>query len=403
MDTNPPPATRPFDGPTRYVPDARAHFARLRTAAEQYPDAVKAEVGLDWMRRKPYDSRATHPQFFACMHAAMNVLQAMQLPSGALVVEVGAGPGWLTQILVGLGYRVLAIEPSAAMIDMARARVDGFAATIGAPSDTATFWATTLEEADLTPYQGQADAVWFHEVMHHVIDEHASLRQVMGLLRPGGCLAVSGDSRWHPGDRGLEDVLDTEMNQYGTLESPFTQEYMRHVLVEAGFVDIVFYHAVNGLFPETEGARTIGEVANPSAAALNTVLAWRAIVPGVGNVLRLTTAPDRTAAAFTLLRAEWDGDTLAVEVRIANSGETYWPMHQPGLMGGLTLALTQDGTGGLANEAANRVPLGKPLLPGDEVTIDGRFDAAGLDRTGVWLRLVAEGAFWLPGGLLVRA
>jgi SAM-dependent methyltransferase len=390
-----------FDGPTRYVLNARAHFDALRRAAEQYPDAVAADVGLGWMRRKPYDPSVGHPNFFNCVYAAMNAIQAMRLPPNALVVEVGAGPGWMTQILVGLGYRVVAIEPSATMNELAVKRVAGFSAMTGVPADSATFLTATLEEADLKAYQGQVDAVMFHEALHHVIDEHEAMRQVFSLLQPGGCLAVCGEGRWNPGDRNSESKLDEEMKRYGTLESPFTQAYLRHLLNETGFSEIVFYHSVNGLFPESQETKMIRDVANPSASAANTVLAWRPLSECASNIPRLTRFPDRTKAIITLLRTEWNGDYLTVEARLRNSGETYWPIHQPPSTGGVTLALVQDSSAVPPPEAANRYQLPKAVFPGEQVVVNWQFDARGLDKAACRLRLVAEDAFWFPGGVLV--
>lgn len=391
------PRTTPFVGPSRYVPDARAAFAALREAAEVYPAAV-AESGMAWMRRKPYDPDAGHPHFFNTMYAALNAIQAMRLQPNALVVEVGAGPGWMTQILVGLGYRVVAIEPSAAMNDLARERIHAFAAMSGAPAEAARFVTATLEEADLTGLLGQVDAVMFHEALHHVIDEHVAMRRVFALLRPGGCVGICGEGRWTPGDRTLEAELDAEMSRYGTLESPFTQSYLHHVLRDAGFADIVFHHSINGLFPEGQENKTVRQVANPSIAAANTVIAWRPLPEDALRAPRPDQAPDRTTGAIEIIAAHWDGAELHARVRLRNTGQTYWPVHRPPAAGGVTLALQGVGDADPAPEAANRCLLPQPVQPGEAIVIEWRFDAAALDRAACRLRLIAEDLFWFPGG-----
>ncbi len=401
MDSKSGERAEPFEGPTRYVRDARAHFAALREAAETYPKAVAETVGLSWMRRKPYDPSQGHPAFFRSMYDALNIIQAMGLSPRSRVVEVGAGPCWLTQILVGLGYRVVAVEPSAMMNELASKRVAGFSAMTGVAAEETAFLTATLEEADLAPYLGQVDAVMFHEALHHLIDEHESLGRVFALLRPGGCIAVCGEGRWIPGDIDGESALDKEMKQYGTLESPFTQAYLRHVLDEVGFREIEFYHSVNGLFPAGQETKLLRDVANPSIQAANTVLAWKPLEDGLDNIPRLTRFPDRTAAEITLLHDAWAGDYVAVRVRVRNVGETYWPVHQAGSTGGVTLALTQEGAVEPAPEAANRYPLPTRLFPGEDLTLDWQFDMRGLSRGAYRLRLVAEDAFWFPGGTLL--
>jgi SAM-dependent methyltransferase len=384
----------------RYVKDAPRHFAALREAAEKYPDLIAADSGLEWMRRKPFDPAPGHPHFFNGIYAAANILQAMALAPNALIVEVGSGPGWMTQILVGLGYRVVAIEPSATMNELARQRVTGFHAMTGVAVDDVTFLTATLEEADLAPYYGRADAVIFFEALHHVIDEFAAMRQAFALLRPGGCLAVCGEGRWNPGDVALEGSLDEEMKRYGTLESPFTQDYLRHVLLEAGFEDIEFHHSVNGLFAESQEQKTIRDVANPSTLNSNTVLAWRLFDD---DVPRLTQFPDRTKAELTLLSEAWEADYVTVKVRVKNLGETYWPAYRPSATGGVTLALAQGDVAPPPKEATNRAALTTHVLPGHEAVIDWRFDTRGLDKSACCLRLVAEGAFWFADFLPLTA
>ena len=53
----------------------------------------------------------------------MNLLRAMGVTPGGRVVEVGSGPGWVTEILLALGYEVDAVEPSEDMIAIAKERI----------------------------------------------------------------------------------------------------------------------------------------------------------------------------------------------------------------------------------------------------------------------------------------
>ena len=385
-----------FEGPTRYVRDARSHFDRLRQAAERYPTTVSAESGLGWMRRKPYDATAGHPNFFNSLYAAMNAIGAMRLPQGALVVEVGSGPGWLTELLVGLGHRVVAIEPSQAMNDLAAERLAGFCATTGIASPDITFITATLEEAPLDAFEAQADGVMFHEALHHVIDEHAALSRVHAILKPGGCVAICGEGRWNPGDAGLERQLDEEMRRYGTLESPFTQAYLRHVLDAVGFTGIAFHHSVNGLFEESHGDKTIQQVAHPSSQGANTVIAWRPLRDEQRILPSAIDAPAETQGAIEIIRAEWRPAALSVQARIRNTGATYWPVHKPLAASGVTLALFQQGTALPPPESPIRHPMPGIVFPGEEIVIDCLFPAPGLDPASCGLQLIIEDVCWLP-------
>ncbi len=397
-----PPATAApadFTGPKRYVPAASQNFATLRSAAEQYPQAVAETEGFGWMRRKPYDPTQGHPHFFQGMYAILNAVQAMRLPPGALVMDVGSGPGWVTQILVGLGYRVVALDPSEKMNDLARRRLQGFEAMTGVAADAASFITATLEEADLAAYLAQVDAVMFHEALHHVIDERAALGKVFALLRPGGCVSVSGEGSWTPGDTQLERSLDAEMARYGTLESPFTRPYLRHVLAAAGFEDIQFHLGVNGIFAEAQARMELHQVANTPAAASHALLARR---PMAGGLRPAAADPGQTTAEITVVSAAWEQGGLVVRVRLRNTGRTLWPAHVPPMHQGVTLALTRHATATDQMEAANRCPLPQPVPPGGEVVLDWRFEAPALEEGPCYLRLVAEQAYWLQGALRVK-
>lgn len=388
-----------FSGPRRYVPAVGQDFAALRAAAEQYPQALAESEGFGWMRRKPYDPTERHLHFFQGMYAILNAVQAMRLPPGALVMDVGSGPGWVTQILVGLGYRVVALDPSEVMHDLARQRLQGFEAMTGVAADAATFVTATLEEADLAAYLARVDAVMFHEALHHVIDEHAALGKVFALLRPGGCLSVSGEGSWTPGDTQLERSLDAEMARYGTLESPFTRPYLQHVLETVGFEDIRFHLGVNGMFAEAEAHRELHQVASTPAGAAHALLARR---PMAGGLRPAAADPGQTAGEIEVLAAAWAQGGLVVRVRLRNTGRTLWPAHVPPSHQGVTLALTRHETATDQPEAANRYPLPQPVPPGGEAVLDWRFEAAALEGEPCYLRLVAEHAFWFPGALRVK-
>ncbi len=397
-----PPATAgpaDFTGPKRYVPAADQDFAALRSAAERYPQALADREGFGWMRRKPFDPTERHPHFFQGMYAILNAVQAMRLPPGALVMDVGSGPGWVTQILVGLGYRVVALDPSEVMNDLARRRLRGFEAMSGVATDAATFITSTLEEADLAEYLAQVDAVMFHEALHHVIDERAALGKVFALLRPGGCLSVSGEGSWTPGDGQLERGLDAEMARYGTLESPFTRPYLRYVLEAAGFEDIQFHLGVNGMFAEAQAHMELHQVAGTPAGAAHVLLARR---PMNGDPRPAAADPGLTEAEIAVVTAAWDRGGLVVRVRLRNSGRTLWPSHVPPLRQGVTLALTRHATATDQPEAANRCPLPHPVPPGGETVLDWRFEAQTLEGGPCYLRLVAEQAFWFQGAMRVN-
>lgn len=95
------------------------------------------------------------------------------------LIDVGSGPGHLTEFLREQGHDVRGIEPSAAFVDSARARFPG-----------CEFWlgdAMTLREE-----KGRfAGVLAWYSLIHLPPEEHAeTLHALAGALRPGGTMLL---------------------------------------------------------------------------------------------------------------------------------------------------------------------------------------------------------------------
>lgn len=99
------------------------------------------------------------------------------VPSGATrVMDLGAGTGKLTELLVDRFADVVAIEPSVAMLDVLRKKLPHVDARIGAAED--------IPDAD-----GTVDAVTVAQAFHW-FERKAACREIVRVLRPGGTLGL---------------------------------------------------------------------------------------------------------------------------------------------------------------------------------------------------------------------
>src|SRR3954447_11324732 len=106
------------------------------------------------------------------------------LSSGATVLDMGCGPGTITADLASIvtPARVTALELTDAALDLARDEVARRGLT---NVDFAVGDVQALDFPDHT-----FDVVHAHQVLQHVADPVAALREMRRVARPGGLIAV---------------------------------------------------------------------------------------------------------------------------------------------------------------------------------------------------------------------
>ena len=380
-------------GPQRFLSANPMAYQSAIAAAQTY--VTKLQPGdVMWLHSKPYDPNSGHPQYFRLMFDLLNILQVMAVRPGGRLLEIGSGPGWVTEILLMLGFRVDALEPAADLIVIAEERCSSLAFHYrhAAPPNV-RFHQATLEE--VTFEDESFDGILFFDVLHHVVDERLAMGKCLRFLKPGGCVGVV-EGAWQPGARAMEQALIAEMASFGTLENPFTQAYLDEVLETAGFVEIRRYGGVNGFFTAAELAQPARNLASSPLASANHLTARR---PDRGTH-HWPDCADPDARTELRLRLRHGGidpasQSADVVVHLQNLGQTLLEGRMS-VPGHVRLALRRGAPGAPGCiESLERLPLPQAIRPGQSAILTLAFtlpDGAPLD--GWVLDLVAEGLFW---------
>lgn len=128
-------------------------------------------------------------------------------PAGAVALDVGAGTGRDAAWLASLGFDVVAVEPSAAMRAQAMAL----------RADVAVRWLDDKlpELAQVRRLQRAFDLILLSAVWMHVpeADREQAFRTLIGLLKPGGLLAVTLRLGPAAPERGMRPVSEAEIER----------------------------------------------------------------------------------------------------------------------------------------------------------------------------------------------
>jgi SAM-dependent methyltransferase len=163
----------------------------------------------------------TGPEFMGPRHEYREslILRRLrrQVPQGH-VLNAGAGAGSLTASLLDRGYRVTSVDMSEAFVDA----LAGITAARGG-ADSQALWADLTQLA----FEDAAfDAVVCGEVLEHIDEDRAALRELCRVLRPGGVLVATV-----PANPWRYDWFDKWVGH----RRRYTQEGLTQRLVEAGF------------------------------------------------------------------------------------------------------------------------------------------------------------------------
>lgn len=210
----------------------RQHAASFGAAAQEY-------------RR----GRPTYPQ------AAVEWL----VPAGAkTVLDLGAGTGKFTELLVSAGFDVIAVEPS-----------DGMREQLAQVVPAAAVHEGSAEKIPLA--DASADAAVMAQAWHWV-DPRLAIPEIARVLRPGGTLGLVWNVRDEnePWVAELGELLEhhsrQELDTTPSLDAPFTRVERAefgwvHTMTRQALLDMVASRSYVIVLPDPERAELLGNVA----------------------------------------------------------------------------------------------------------------------------------------------
>jgi SAM-dependent methyltransferase len=356
----------------------------------RYVERVGA-AGELWLRTKPF-SAPPGRELWECLRTFSHIVERLGLEHRAQVLDVGCGPGWLSEFLARCGYWVTGVDVSEDMVRLARERVAAIAAPIGEGNQAlAEFHALPVQEL---PWRSRFEAAILYDAMHHFEDEVETLRVIRSTLAPGGAIFIHEGVRPAEGSEG-ERQLIAEMEQYGTLESPFDPEYLVAVLGEAGFIHVKRFAAVDELLDVAEARRELRRIeARLEYPPMNTVIAENPVPAGIHD-------DGKSFHALIEASGSWepttpDGDELSLPIAVTNIGRSFWPASPsdalpPGVVTIWPYLPADDGD----KVALARLALPHSLASGESIQVEVHIPRAGVvGRDEVGIDLVREGIAW---------
>jgi SAM-dependent methyltransferase len=380
----------------RWPLSRRGRAGRLPSLGQDYDEAHRRYVerigagGEVWLRTKPFSVPPGY-ELRECLRTFTHIVDRLGLGVRAQVLDVGCGPGWLSEFLARCGYWVTGVDISEDMVRIARERLAALKEPIGEGIEAlAEFHAMPVLEL---PWSNRFDAAILYDAMHHFDDELATLRVIQRTLVPGGRIFIHEGVRPPEGSEGERELI-AEMEEYGTLESPFDPDYLVSVLREAGFTQVTRFAAVDELLDLSERDRELRRIGERmESPPMNTVIAMNPVPTEIEH-----DAPDFFGRLE--VTGSWqqrrEGQELALSITATNAGRGFWPAgNGPSFPPGTVTLGPYLPTGDGERVELPRVPLPRSLSPGEAVAAEVRIPAASAEgRREVGIDLVREGIAW---------
>ena len=200
---------------------------------------------------KPFRGGPDFTTFFEEMGTFLNMLQKLNLPERSHILDVGTGPGWIAHFLGKLGHRVLGIDISQELLNIAEKRIqsDPFPPYQDVPFDVKF----RLHDIEADPIKSNEafDVAIMESVLHHLYDPISALKHIGLSLKKTGVVVIlegAAPDRGSLWDHKFHEVMD----KYYTLERPYSKEQIEKLLSLTNFKWYTFYSSINGFFEQSK-------------------------------------------------------------------------------------------------------------------------------------------------------
>jgi SAM-dependent methyltransferase len=381
-------------------------------------DYLRRSSGGEWEASKPFpppgqaatDDHAQHLLDFAVL------LRVLTPGPSDLVLDLGAGPCWVSDWLRKCGVRTVALDIAWDMLRLGAARLGGA-------------HGLAVGDMEQLPF---ADGVFSKacclNAFHHVPDPQRALGEIRRVLQPDGVVIFSEPGAGHAN----HPTSLAATRNYGVLENEILIDDFMAACLTAGFADVRL-HPISHIVPLFELQKDQWRDWRRFTASQRPVRAleklWRAALefagvgkkdvlfeeafairllrelqpvieqhpvisahcapfvrpmPGIDKaVLHLLTAPGHAAAS----------GTMTVQVRVANAGTTRWDTASAALVRLGVQLLAADGE--LIDRDHSRHSLPHPIAPGEERELTLQIPApAAPGSYQLKFDMVREGVTW---------
>ncbi|HEV2826624.1 MAG TPA: methyltransferase domain-containing protein, partial [Pyrinomonadaceae bacterium] len=309
-----------------------------------------------------------------------NMAVTLALPAGAKILDVGCGSGWLSEYFARLGYQVKGVDISPDLIEMSRERVARV--PYGVDHQTPLLCEFAVHDIELTALDEKFDLVICYDSLHHFQDERAVMRHVAAMLEVGGLLFIL-EGQKPDDDSSTADELRSVMREFGTLESPFSTDYLRALVSANGFAVVGDYVSVDGLF-EREMLRGGSEDPTLPLRNIPTDYHYLTCMKVVENGPATSVLDSRNPGVLLADIALGDSRPLTVEagrpfevpVSITNTGDTLWLTGQTVRAGIVMPGVRVLGERGeIISELHGHPMLPRAIVPGQNFALNLEFAA----------------------------